>query len=112
MRATPLIRAYRQWCKDMDPNYRTGDYPLRGRLFEAWCAAWDAANAQTNQGETQMKDNDYYLHCAYEMEAMGGSFASLIARAYYAADKDNKQRLITAFGHLFDRYAPTQGETA
>lgn len=56
------------------------------------------------------KDNDYYLHCAYEMEAMGGSFASLIARAYYAADKDNKQRLIAAFGHLFDRYAPRQGE--
>ena len=57
------------------------------------------------------KDNDYYLHCAYEMEAMGGSFASLIARAYYAADRDNKQRLIAAFGHLFDRYAPTQGES-
>ena len=58
-----------------------------------------------------MKDNDYYLRCAWRMETEGGSFAHYIARAYYCADKDNKEKLLRAFGQMFDRCAPTtQGE--
>ena len=50
--SAPMVRAYRQWCRDIDPNYRTSDYPLRGRLFETWCAAWHAALTHT-QGESK-----------------------------------------------------------
>ena len=51
-------------------------------------------------------NRDYYLQCARRMEMEGGSFAHYIARAFYSADKDNAEKLIAAFGHLFERYAP------
>ena len=48
--------------------------------------------------------NDDYIHAAWIMEKMGGGFASLIAKAYYAADGDNQTRLRQAFPELFTRY--------
>ena len=60
-----------------------------------------------------MKANDMSesdLHkAAHNMEQYGGGFAGHIARAFFVADSENKQRLLTAFGHLFERYAPGQG---
>ena len=49
--SNPMARAYRQWCKGMDPDYRVRDYPLHGRLFETWCAAWIAALEYAYKGE-------------------------------------------------------------
>ena len=39
----------------------------------------------------------------------GGSFAAYLADAYFAADSRNKDRLLTAFRDIFDRFA-TQEE--
>lgn len=50
------------------------------------------------------QSDDDYLYAAREMEQMGGSFASCIARAYYCADSSNKERLKAAFPDLFTRY--------
>lgn len=49
--ANPMVKAYRQWCKDMDPDYRVKDYPLRGMMFDMWCAAWTAALVYAYKGE-------------------------------------------------------------
>lgn len=54
-----------------------------------------------------MTDSQLYA-AAHEMEAMGGSFAASIAQAFFHADKDNKRRLLAAFGDLFERYAPKE----
>lgn len=54
-----------------------------------------------------MTDSPLYA-AAHEMEAMGGSFAASIAQAFFHADKDNKRRLLAAFGDLFERYAPKE----
>ena len=51
-----------------------------------------------------MIDRDLYLDAAALMEQQGGSFARHIARAYFAADTDNTQRLLKAFPDLFMRY--------
>ena len=34
----------------------------------------------------------------------GGSFAACLADAYFAADSRNKDRLLTAFRDIFDRF--------
>ena len=44
---------------------------------------------------------DMFHKAAQQMEYEGGSFAKSIAKAFYVADKDNQQRLITAFDDLF-----------
>jgi hypothetical protein len=60
-----------------------------------------------------MKANDMseseLLKAAHNMVYYGGGFAARIADAYFVADSENKQRLLTAFGHLFEKYAPGQG---
>ena len=60
-----------------------------------------------------MKANDMsereLLKAAHNMVYYGGGFAEAIASAYFRADSENKQRLLTAFGHLFEKYAPGQG---
>lgn len=48
--------------------------------------------------------DDDYIHAAVLMEQMGGGFAGHLARAYYAADKHNRERLKHAFPDLFVRY--------
>ena len=48
---------------------------------------------------------------AHRMREQGGSFAAAIATAYFFADRVNTQRLLAAFGHLFERYAPTEETT-
>lgn len=50
------------------------------------------------------QSDDDYLDAAHEMQRMGGGFASCIARAYFAADSSNKERLKAAFPDLFTRY--------
>ena len=55
-----------------------------------------------------MKDNDYYLRCAWRMETEGGSFAHYIARAFYCADRDNWVKLVQTFGPMFERFAPRE----
>lgn len=59
---------------------------------------WRAANVKT----------DRLTQAARAMEKQGGSFAAAIALAYFHADQDNAARLLGAFGHLFDRYAPAR----
>ena len=56
-----------------------------------------------------MTDSQLYA-AAHEMEAMGGSFAASIAQAFFHADKDNKRRLLAAFGDLFVRFAPEESK--
>jgi hypothetical protein len=51
-----------------------------------------------------MIDKDLYLDAAQLMESQGGSFARYIAKAYFAADSDNTQRLLKAFPDLFLKY--------
>ena len=46
------------------------------------------------------------LRCAaQQMYENGGSFAGHIAKAFFAADKGNKAKLVSAFEDLFRRYA-------
>ena len=49
--------------------------------------------------------NDHQLHrAAVEMESgRHGSFSAALAVAYFAADTHNRERLIAAFGDLFER---------
>lgn len=55
------------------------------------------------------KYTDSQIHdAAHEMEAIGGHFAACIAEAYFCADSHNKQLLLTAFGHLFERFISTE----
>ena len=49
---------------------------------------------------------DDALRAAGNMERMGGGFASKLAKAYYVADSDNKQRILVAFDSLFRAYLP------
>lgn len=56
MKACPMTRAYRRWCKDTFPDYKVTDFPLRGRMFEVWCAAWRAGSrhaVETVKGESK-----------------------------------------------------------
>lgn len=41
------------------------------------------------------------------MEQHGGHFCTALARAWYAADPRNKQRIEHAFGHLLEDFGPT-----
>ena len=45
---------------------------------------------------------------ADNMQKYGGHFATAIAKAFCAADSDNRQLLLQAFGHLFEQYAPAR----
>ena len=51
MKLTPMHRAYWAWCQTIDPGFKKDDYPFRGRLFEAWHAAWFAALEYAYKGE-------------------------------------------------------------
>lgn len=45
------------------------------------------------------------LHrAAHQMIRQGGSFAAAIAEAYFAADPDNRRKLLAAFGDLFAKF--------
>ena len=49
---------------------------------------------------------DAQLHeAAREMEVMGGGFAASIADAYFRADSRNRERLLSAFGDLFEKFS-------
>lgn len=48
-----MVREYRDWCKSIDPSYCVKDYPLRGRLFDTWHAAWMAALEYAYKGESK-----------------------------------------------------------
>lgn len=47
---------------------------------------------------------DEALKAARVMEDIGGSFAAHLARAFYAADSHNTERLLAAFPEMFERY--------
>lgn len=52
---------------------------------------------------------DSQLHAAaHEMQRTGGSFASHLAAAYFHADLNNRERILTAFMDLFERFMPEQ----
>jgi hypothetical protein len=38
------------------------------------------------------------------MDKIGGGFAMCIAQAYFRADQQNRERLLFAFGDLFERF--------
>ena len=40
---TRINNAYRQWCKQTFPDYKVQDFPLKGRMYEVWRAAWFAS---------------------------------------------------------------------
>ena len=42
---------------------------------------------------------------AHRMRKEGGHFAAAIADAYFAADSRNKDRLLSTFRDIFDRFA-------
>jgi hypothetical protein len=48
------------------------------------------------------------LHVAAMAMQEGGSFANHIAQAFFIADKDNRARLLSAFGDLFERFNPNK----
>ena len=50
---TEMRRAYRAWCMATFDDYKTADFPFRGRMYEVWCAAWHAAHRSLTKGETQ-----------------------------------------------------------
>lgn len=59
-----------------------------------------------------MTDSDLFK-AARNMERMGGSFAASIAQAYFHADSTNRERLLSAFGDLFEKFHQfNQGEQA
>jgi hypothetical protein len=41
---------------------------------------------------------------AHKMDQIGGGFAMCIAQAYFRADPQNRERLLYAFGDLFERF--------
>ena len=45
-----------------------------------------------------------YHRAADLMIRQGGSFAAAIGEAYFAADTQNRKRLLDAFGDLFERF--------
>ena len=49
-------------------------------------------------------DHDMRLQAARCMEREGGSFAGHIARAFYVADTQNAEALLTAFDDLFCKH--------
>ena len=49
-------------------------------------------------------DHDMLLQAAKCMENEGGSFAKHIARAFYVADTQNAEALLTAFDGLFVKF--------
>jgi hypothetical protein len=49
-------------------------------------------------------DHDMLLAAARCMENEGGSFAGHIARAFYVADTQNAEALLTAFDMLFLKF--------
>ena len=51
-------------------------------------------------------DTQTLFDAAMLMQDTGGSFASTIAKAYFVADSFNRERLLDAFGHLFESYIP------
>lgn len=54
-----------------------------------------------------MKYTSEQLHAAaHEMQQVGGTFAYHIAAAYFYADSNNRERILTAFMDLFERYMP------
>lgn len=57
-----------------------------------------------------MTESQLY-EAAYQMEAMGGGFASAVALVFYRADGHNRKRLLYAFGDLFVQFAPTPDTT-
>ena len=48
--------------------------------------------------------HDQLHRAAHLMIRQGGSFAAAIAEAYFAADSQNRARLLAAFGDLFTKF--------
>ncbi len=57
-------------------------------------------NEALNMSESELYD------AAYNMERIGGGFATAIARAFYVADSDNRRLILKTFGHLFVKHSP------
>lgn len=52
-----------------------------------------------------MKYTSEQLHAAaHEMKRTGGGFASRLADAYFYADLNNQERILTAFMDLFEKF--------
>ena len=52
---------------------------------------------------TTMTDSELYA-AAHRMRDTGGHFAYHIASAFFVADKDNREKLLAAFGFMFERF--------
>ena len=55
---------------------------------------------------------DQLLDAAHEMKRTGGGFASRLAEAYMYADSNNRERILTAFMDLFEKFIPTEEDAA
>jgi len=51
-------------------------------------------------------DHDTATRAAHNMHDNGGGFASALATAFFRADSHNRARILSAFGDLFERFAP------
>ena len=62
---------------------------------------------QKNKDEFTLQQQQWAADCraAHRMRKEGGHFASAIADAYFAADSRNKDRVLSTFRDLFDRFA-------
>jgi hypothetical protein len=65
--------------------------------------------AEADSGVLTMTSDDLH-RAAHLMARQGGHFASAIAAAYFAADSQNRARLLAAFGDLFARFHRYQSE--
>lgn len=58
----------------------------------------------------ELYTNDQLHDAAHRMKHEGGHFASRLADAYFYADLSNRRKLLDAFGDLFERFIPREGE--
>jgi hypothetical protein len=65
---------------------------------------------QAAEADLLTMTSDDLHRAAHLMARQGGHFASAIAAAYFAADSQNRARLLAAFGDLFARFHRYQSE--
>ena len=63
-----------------------------------------ALQPRRSEMKSMQLDRDMLLQAAKCMETEGGSFAGHIARAFYVADTQNAEALLTAFDGLFIKF--------
>jgi hypothetical protein len=61
-------------------------------------------NSLEDAETAKMADRDTLHNAMHEMDAIGGGFASALARAWFRADSNNKARIEAAFADLIKKF--------